>query len=321
MAEFSLAAVLLLTLGLGAVELAHWMSVRQAVSLALMQAARTGAVTHGNPARMAESFEQALLPIFTPADSAEQRRQAHLQDVQTQLGGPPWHIAVLSPHPAAYLDFDPPAATVAASSSSNMAATNHAAQLPRIDNDYQALQHRRYLAKGWPQGQGPQSGQTIFEANTLTLALTYPHRPMLPATRALLRLLPADATYAGRARRHGYLPLSRQVSLAMQSHPAQWPSLASAKITAATAGSSGMNGGGMGNGNGTGSGGGNCPGCQSGTPDVTPDTAPPGTGGTPGNPGQDIPPPASNPGNPRDTGESPLTPDQDLCGVALCCVD
>jgi len=62
--EFSLAAVLLLPVGLGIIETAHWFAVRQTVSLALMQAARTGAVMHAQPEKIEQAFERGLLPLF-----------------------------------------------------------------------------------------------------------------------------------------------------------------------------------------------------------------------------------------------------------------
>lgn len=309
MAEFGLAAVLLLILGLGTIEIAHWMTVRQVLSLALLQAARAGTVSHGDPARIATGFEHALLPLFASGGAATQSLHAHLHAVQAATGGPPWHIAITSPRPTAYLDFDPPPDPPANGTTPGLAA--HA----RIDNDYQALQHQRHLARGWPQGRGPQSGQTIYEANTLTLALTYPHRPLLPSTRALLRLLPGGGAYADRLRAQGYLPLSRQVSLTMQSHPALWPSLPSGKVTltdaeAASAAPPAS-----------------CPLCPDGAPAIPGGSslgAPAGQSPTsdttalPGSPSGDA---GLAPATDTQPHPEPAPPAPVLCGIALCCAD
>ena len=318
MAEFGLAAVLLLALGLGTVEISHWMSVRQALSLALIQAARIGTVAHGNPERIAEGFEQALLPLFPPAASAAQNLQAHLLTVRSELQQPPWRIAVLSPHPGAYLDFDPPSNPKTSAFGPQAAAANPSDSPSRfIDNDYQALQHQRYLARYQPEGRGPNSGQTIYEANTLTLALVYPHRPLLPTTRALLRLLPGSSTsYSALALSQGYLPMSRQVSLIMQSHPALWTSLASGKVSIAqhtalhrpapdtcTL----------------------CP-YDSGTPPPTGQPSEPPTAvETPTPPAEWNPPNGDTPGGfdplPETSDPTAPTPEAELCGVVLCCTE
>lgn len=318
LAEFGLAAVLLLTIGLGTVEIAHWMAVRQVLSLALQEAARTGAVYHGNPSQIAESFENALLPLFTPAASAQQRLHQHLEAVQAQLGAPAWHMAVLSPHLAAFNEFDPPEPFAGASvgTSTTLSLLSAAHHLRRIDNDYQDLQHRRYLARGWPEGRGPGSAQTIYEANTLTLALIYPHRPLLPITRQLLRLLPGgSANYAARILSQGYLPLSRKVSQTMQSHPVRWPSLASGKITYGMTGPELAD---MGQA---------CPGCHhdsGGQPNQ-------GAGSNTSGGNTDIGPGSSDApgaGQLPSTGIAPAPGGaedapvmEDLCGIALCCAD
>jgi len=209
--EFSLAAILLLTLGLGIVETAHWFAVRQAVGLALMQAARTGAVTHARPEAIEREFERGLSPLLAGAASAV-------------LSTPSWRIQINSPYALAFNDFD------------RLPAALAPAPFPALDNDYLAEQHARYLARGWPQGRGPQSGQTIFEANTLTLTLYYPHRPLLASTRAALRLL-ASAVDSGAGPgnvnivwRQGFVVLHRRVSTVMQSHPVLWPDAPSGRV-------------------------------------------------------------------------------------------
>jgi len=44
-------------------------------------------------------------------------------------------------------------------------------------------QHRRFVAKGWANGRGPRSGQTISAANFLRVSVTLQHRPVTPVIR------------------------------------------------------------------------------------------------------------------------------------------
>src|SRR5690606_17461480 len=83
LAEFSVMAVPLLLAGLGAVELAAWLHTRQALSLALLEAARAGVADHARPDGMAAAFEQALLPLF--AGGRAPARRAPAQSLQAAL--------------------------------------------------------------------------------------------------------------------------------------------------------------------------------------------------------------------------------------------
>lgn len=124
-------------------------------------------------------------------------------------GLPAWRMEILSPSVASFQDFS--------SSHPDLPALGHSV----IDNDYLALQHRDRIASGWAQGRGPKSGQNIVEANTLVLHLTWLHEPLLPGLRQLVKILaPSGSSYGSRAMAvAGYLPIRRQVSLLMQSHP------------------------------------------------------------------------------------------------------
>lgn len=217
-AGFLLAAVPVLWLGLGGVELAYWMHLRQSLSLILMDAARAGATRNAEPAAMAATFEQGLRRIHpAPGEVARvlQQRRGAL--------GVPWHIQVLQPAHDAFADHADP----------QLAGPRGWAGQPLIRNDLQHLRHAGRIARGWPQGRGPVSGATIFEANTLTLALRWPHRPLLPGAAALMRALAPLATDArGRAWMDaGYLPFRRQVAVAMHSPPALWADLPDGRIT------------------------------------------------------------------------------------------
>lgn len=226
--EFSLVAVPLLLVGLGSIEVAHWLLARQAVSLALLQAARAGTTDHGRPATIENALEHALLPLFPGGSrrSASQAQAAAFAQRLNETGGAPWQIEILSPTAAAFDDFADPA----------IAAGGHPATLatPPINNNYQLEQHRRHVAAGWPDGLGPRSGQSIFEANTLVLRLRYLHEPVLPGIKNLLRLLGNEGgTYGQRAMaRGGYLPITRDIALTMESHPMLWPLPANGKFVA-----------------------------------------------------------------------------------------
>jgi hypothetical protein len=222
MLEFLIVALPLLGIGLGSVEFAHWQLTRQAVDHALMEAAREGAVTHGDPVAMRRRFDAALLPLFgggTSRDTlaaATARMTARSARIEAETGVPAMRLEVLSPGKSSFADFADPALRP---------------QFGRraINNDYLAEGHARDVQRGWAAGQGPNSGQDRFDANHLRLRLTYLHAPLLPGLRTLMQGLSADApdpdddAYAAQARaRAGMLVITREFSTMMQSHPVEW---------------------------------------------------------------------------------------------------
>lgn len=216
--EFLLTAVPLLLAGLGAVEAARWYLVRQAVGQALLEAARAGATRHAEPAAMHESLRQGLLPLHASAATSagmaigRQRLDRRSRRLSERYGLAPWHLEILSPRRAHFQDF---------------AVFDPGGGSARIPNSYQAERHHGRIADGSPDGRGTASGETLFEANTLTLRLTYPHPPLVPGLGSLLRALGRAAPaggYAGRAMRDaGLLPIRQEVSVAMQSDVHWWP--------------------------------------------------------------------------------------------------
>jgi hypothetical protein len=220
MVEFAIMALPLLVAGLLVLETARWHVVRQMLNLALLEAARAGATSHGRPAVMDAAFEQALLPLFHPPGShgsPQARMRAAFLDVTRQTGLLPWRIDVVSPSARAFDDFRDAGLRV-----------DIAPGLPVIRNDYQAEQHARRRGLGWPGGRGPASGLTIFDANTLQLRLTYIHRPLVPGAGAILRTLARAAPGYDAALGAGMLTFVMQLALPMQSHPVQWSGLAAA---------------------------------------------------------------------------------------------
>ncbi len=225
--EFLVAAAPLLLLGLGCIEAIHWHFTRQAVSLALSQAAREGIARHADPVVVDQAFMQALLPLHAAptATQSRARLERNMRRRTESTGLPAWRIVIRSPSEATFRDF-----------------ASRDPDLPRhdglavFDNDYLPEQHQKRLAQGWAHGRGPISGQTTLEANVLILQLTWLHEPLLPGVRQLLRqLAPADSRYGSLAMaRGGYLPIRREVAFVMQSHPIAWPMPAHGRVMRAT---------------------------------------------------------------------------------------
>ncbi|MDS1140990.1 pilus assembly protein [Pusillimonas sp. SM2304] len=213
--EFSIIAIPIMLMALGGIDVAQWLLTRQAASLALLEAGRAGATSHAKPQAIATAFEQALLPLF-PASrgaSAWQNQGAAFLQRRRDTGAAAWQIQILSPPPPAFNDFADP-------------ALSHARhdRLPTINNDYQFEQDQRRRNQGWPGGLGPASRVSIYQANTLVLRLTYLHEPVVPGMKGLMRLLGKEnGSYGQHAMARGYLPISREISLSMQSHPVLWP--------------------------------------------------------------------------------------------------
>lgn len=217
--EFAVVALPLCLAALGGIEIAHWFSVRQAVSLALLEAARAASVAHAKPTIIEHAFEAALLPLFAGKSKAQtrERMEQALQQRRDATLQAPWRIVIHSPGAAAYADFARPHIAVEG--------------LATIDNDYQHEQDLRHRRRGWVDGKGPASQMTIFQANTLEMTLTYLHQPVLPGISGLLKqLYPASQPYTQAALKHGYLPMTRSLALIMQSHPVNWPSLPNGKV-------------------------------------------------------------------------------------------
>lgn len=217
MVGFLLALPPLLALGVGGVELAHWMYLRQALSLILMDAARAGVTHQARPQDIATALEAGLRQLYIQPEATRRALEARRKAL-----GSPWQLHILQPSPAAFADHADPQAP----------GPRQRAGQRLIRNDYQPLQHARRLAQGWPQGRGPQSGLTIYEANTLVMNLWWPQQPLVPGVQAIVRgLAPLNQDLVGRRMMaKGYLPMRRQVRMAMQSDPADWPGLADGRI-------------------------------------------------------------------------------------------
>jgi len=218
--EFLLVSVPVLLLTLGGIEVAHWFHVRQVVGLALVEAARSGATQHAQPAAIAQAFEQALRPLFAGhnPEATDVRLAFALQKrSHAMAGAPPWQIRILRPDARDYAQLQDP--TLAIARANGLAA---------IRNDYQAEQQQRVNSSNNAIEHG---GTTVFAANTLALRLSYPHPPLFPGVVRLMASLSIHTDdYARRALAAGLLPMIREVRLDMASHPVDWPSLPDGRV-------------------------------------------------------------------------------------------
>lgn len=317
MAEFAIAAVPLMLLGLGCVETARWFYFKQALSLALLEAARAGSTQHAQPQAVQDAFETALRPLHPPTatHTAAERVRLALDERRRSTNQAPWRIRVVDPSAAAFTDFSDPGLDI-----------DRQAGRRAINNNYQKEQHAAREARGWEGGVGPASGQTIYQANVLTLQLVYPLEPLVPGLRPLLQLLGAGSPgYPGRALAGGFLPITQEIQLTMQSHPMEWPDLPDGTVIhgsqpetagqphapascrglwcpggpAATPAGSGAN-------------------PPSGTTPPSTDAAPaPGPSGTAGGTGPGSGPPDTDNGA---DGLVDTPPGDPACGVTLCCL-
>jgi hypothetical protein len=213
--ESAAALAVVLFAGLAALEFAHWQLTRHLALVALTEAARAGAAGHLRPGSMAQAFETAMAPRYAAPDGgSRQRLRAAWSRTQARTGLPAWRIWVLQPDQAAYADFGQRGLPLPVDARGRLA----------IRNDYQAEQHADRAAR-WPQGRGPRSGLTIFEANMLRLRLVYVVEPLVPALRPLLRGLAAGAAdaCARQILAAGALPLKLEMTMDMQSHALSWP--------------------------------------------------------------------------------------------------
>lgn len=210
--EFLLTAIPTLLLGMGGYELTRWYHTRHLLNLALVEAARAGSVYHSMPEKIEHSFEQALDPLFASANNPTQQKQHYLQKVEQITQVPAWQIILESPTHEHFLDFHRQDLDIAQQT-----------DLYAIDNNYQKEQHQR-------KSLGVLSQESIYEANTLSMSLSYAYEPIVPGIKFLFKQLRHFYTepHATTLLSHGFLPIKHELSISMQSHPVQWQS--SAKV-------------------------------------------------------------------------------------------
>ncbi len=213
MVETSLILIPLLLIAGLILELTQLNHINNIARLALYDTGRFASVTHANPQGFEKAFKHAMLALFVPQGShrsAQHRQEAYIKRHIQLTGHPPWKLEVLSPTKASFRDF----------ADARLSRLN---RKPTIRNDYQDLQHQQRLSQGWPSGRGPQSGQTVFEANTLHLKLTYLHRPLVPGLQAVLKTLGSVRTdEIGLAWRQGLFAVVLTHEVMMQSDVQDW---------------------------------------------------------------------------------------------------
>jgi len=208
--EFLVAAVPLLFSAMVTYEASRWYMTREAVNLALLEAARAGSVAHARPQAIENAFLNALTPLFAPAGrgrNPQARMMFELSQFELNSGDLAWNITILHPSAAEFADFMQKDLPIALTTG-----------LPAINNHYQYRQHQQ-------RGKGRLSGSTIYDANTLQLQVRYLYQPVVPGMRTLLRSIFSAAGQAdSAAATHGALSIVSAISIEMQSHPVFWQS-------------------------------------------------------------------------------------------------
>lgn len=148
--ESALAILLLLLVATAVIEFSHWGVVRHLCRQALHDSLRISVSEHGTLQSLEQAFETLRHSRLTQA----------------------WSLQITRPDAETLTDFQDPFLSAQQG-------------LPVIRNDSQREQHQRFLTR-WPDGKGPISGKTIFEANLLTVELTYHHQLLSPWFRRWL---------------------------------------------------------------------------------------------------------------------------------------
>lgn len=148
--ETTLSILLMLLLATAILEFSYWGVVRQLCKLALHESMRIAVADHGTQ----HALEQAFVSV----------RHSRL----TQ----PWSLRIVQPDTNTVIDFQEP-----------LLSAQHGQAV--IRNDSQRDQHQRLMSQ-WPEGHGPTSGKTIYQANVIVVELTYQHRLITPWFRQWL---------------------------------------------------------------------------------------------------------------------------------------
>lgn len=142
--ESTLSILLLWWVATAVVEYSYWGVVRHLCRQALHDSLRSSVSAHGTLQSLEHAFEKLRHSRLTQA----------------------WSLRIIHPDAETLSDFQDPFLSAQQGR-------------PVIRNDSQREQHQRFLTR-WPDGKGPVSGKTIFEANILTVELTYHHQLLSP---------------------------------------------------------------------------------------------------------------------------------------------
>jgi hypothetical protein len=101
--EFLVVALPLLLLGAVAIEVTRWAVARQAISYALFEAARTGAVTRADQRAVRLAFERGLIPLLggghTDLSRGHEATRAHLTAFRARWGIDGYRLIRVRPDP------------------------------------------------------------------------------------------------------------------------------------------------------------------------------------------------------------------------------
>ena len=160
MVQWCIAALPLLLLGAISIELSHWHATRQRLTLAVQRAVDATSLSGGTT-----NVLERHLSLNLASDLRMPMRVCVTDDVGALM--------------ADFVD--------------RRLSTDLGQRV--IRHDHIAAQHRRALSKGWPQGRGPRSRKTIFEANRLNVKITAQFRPLSPWVRHVLNPVIFELTH------------------------------------------------------------------------------------------------------------------------------
>ena len=166
MVEFLLVSPFALLLVLGIVQLGLMFVAKQIVNEAAFVAARAGAVDHARVATMKSSLVSALIPFYQDTTTTNDLRRLGTAWAKSEFDlVQPWNLSVqvLNPSPAAFADF-------------GLADANHQTYIP---ND--SLEYRTHTY------QGPQSRESIQDANVLKIRVAYAYELKVPLMKVVFK--------------------------------------------------------------------------------------------------------------------------------------
>jgi hypothetical protein len=165
MIQMCIAALALLSLATLVIEVSHWHMTRQRVALILQRAVDATSMEQGHsPALKRHLVRQMNWPIS-------------------------FYVCVLEDTFALLQDFR------------DIKLSRQAGQAT-IRHNHLRAQHLAAIETGWPAGKGPASGQSIFEANRLTVQLRAHYLPKSPWIRKVVGHIPIKVTHAAVMQSH-----------------------------------------------------------------------------------------------------------------------
>lgn len=151
MVQWCIAALPLLLLGAIAIEASHWHTTRQRLALAIQRAVDDASLSGGTTAALEQGLRNHL-----PSDVRS--------PVKACITDP------VNPLMSDFID----------------RALSARLGKPVIRHNHLAQQQADAIARGWPNGRGPRSQMTIFEANQLNVRASIKYRPLSSWARMII---------------------------------------------------------------------------------------------------------------------------------------